>query len=88
MIIKQTVIDHITITRGGAMRVSLGLLVIENGQELSKQHHQMTLQAVANVADVVADVNLHLAEMGHDAVPASQIAHIEAIATVAGKQKF
>lgn len=78
---RKTVIDQIEITRGGAVQLRLGLLLIDGDKEVDCKWHRTVVPAGGSVAAQIAAVNEHLATMGYPEVGADVVkrvlAHIE-----------
>lgn len=60
MIEKKTVIDHIGVTRAGHIEIRFGLLLLEDGEEISRQWHRTVIEPGADIDNVIAMVNTHL----------------------------
>jgi len=83
MIIKQTVVDQIEITRTGDIQVRFGKLLVEGDNEISCQWHRTMIPPGGDVDAQLAVVNAHLIQMGEQPVDAAGIAKIKAHAQTA-----
>lgn len=83
MIEKKTIIDQIEITRNSTVQVRLGLLLIEDGQEIDCKWHRTAFPPGQDIAAQIAAVNAHLAQMGKELVSEADAAYITAMCTQA-----
>jgi hypothetical protein len=83
MIEKKTIIDQIEITRNGTVQIRLGLLILEDGQEIDSKWHRTALPPGHDVTAQIAAVNAHLALMGKPAVSETDAARITSVCTQA-----
>ena len=74
MIEKKTVIDQIEITRSGSIQIRLGLLLVEDGEELSCQWHRTVIEPDGDIDVQIAAVNVGLAAMR--AAPVSDVGRV------------
>ena len=63
MIEKRTVVDQIEITRRGHIQIRFGLLLVENGVEISCRWHRTVIEPGGSVEAMVAAVDAGLAAM-------------------------
>ena len=82
MIEKQTIIDQIEITRSGHVQIRFGLLLVEDGNEISCAWHRTAVEPGGDVDAQIAAVNAHLAQMGKMPCPASETARVKDITKV------
>lgn len=80
MIEKKTVVDQIEITRNGTIQVRFGLLLVENGIELSCAYHRTAVDPGGDISSQLAAVNAHLLAMGKAEIPADQSKRVTDIA--------
>lgn len=76
-IVRKTVVDQIEINRNGSISIRLGLLLIEDGEEVDCKYHRTVLEPGTAAADQFALVNDHLAAMGKPQVSADDIAKVD-----------
>lgn len=78
MIEKQTVLDQIEIRRDGTVQFRIGLLVVEDGQEVTEpKWHRSVVEPGGDVDAQVAAVNSHLKQMGQNELPADDLAKLK-----------
>lgn len=73
MIEKVTIVDQIEINSMGDVGVRLKLLIVEDGNVLASRYHRTVIGADVPVADQMAAVNAHLAQMGEAQVDAADL---------------
>ena len=81
MLERKTVIDQIEVKGAGFVQLRLGLVIMDNGVELSRRYHRTAFdpaQPEAHVDAQMASVNAHLVSMGELPVEAADIADIKA----------
>lgn len=83
---RRTVIDQIELTRSGLIQIRLGLLLVENGNELDCRFHRAVIPFDGDVETQMAAVNEHLDMMGVDRVSEPDIQRIEAIRQLCAAQ--
>lgn len=76
-IVRKTVVDQIEINRTGNVSIRLGLLIVEDGEEVDCKYHRTVLEPGTAAADQFALVNEHLANLGKPEVSAEDIAKVE-----------
>lgn len=57
MLEKKTIIDQIEVTRNGTIGIRLALQVLEDGEELSKTWHRVSIEPGMDVDDVLSLVD-------------------------------
>jgi hypothetical protein len=82
MIEKQTIIDQIEITRNKTIQIRLGLLLIEDGKEISCAWHRTSIEPGTSIDDQMAAVNAHLQQMGKSPVALEKLAEIKQVASI------
>lgn len=83
---KQTVIDQIEITRRGDVQLRLGLLLVEDGNEIDSKNHRTIIPFGQGVGEQIAAVNQHLVAMGYPPVSERDVRRV--VAHIATDQKF
>jgi hypothetical protein len=84
MIQKQTILDQIEITRNGTIQFRIGLLLVEDGQEITEpKWHRSAIEPGGDVDAQVAAVNANLKQMGQAELPADDLAKLKAHSEVA-----
>lgn len=82
MIEKQTIIDQIEVTRNKTIQVRLGLLLLEDGKEISCQWHRTVIEPGVAVEDQINIVNTHLQQMGKSPVAVEQLAELSKVTAI------
>ena len=77
MIEKKTVLDQIEITRDGRVQFRIGLLLVEDGQEISCTWHRSVVNPGDDVDAQVGAVNRHLKQMGKESLSADDLAKLK-----------
>lgn len=84
-ITKRTIIDQIEITRSGSVQVRFAKLLEEDGVPLAEPaYHRTAIQPGGDPLAQMADVNVHLEQMGLAPVAAADIAKIAAVHAMIG----
>ena len=77
MIKRKTVIDQIEITRGGAIQVRFGLLLVENGMEAGQSDwHRTIIEPGVDPDAQIGAVNQHLRAMGKPEIDHPQMIYV------------
>jgi len=82
MIEKKTVIDQIEITRSGHIQIRFGLLIVEDGVEISCQWHRTNVEPGGDIDAQIAAVSDHLVAMGKALPDQDRISELKAIAAI------
>lgn len=82
MIEKRTIVDQIEITRDKTIQIRFGLLLLEDGIELSCQWHRTAIEPGISVDTQIAAVNNHLQQMGKSTVPPTELDNLKQIVPV------
>lgn len=82
MIERKTVLDRVELSRDGSLAVRVGLLLMENGEELSSNWHRTTIPADVAVADHFVHINEHLTRKNFPTIGAGVINRISQIAAI------
>lgn len=82
MIERKTVLDKVEVYKGGDLGVRIGLLLVENGTELSANWHRTTIPADVVVADHFVIINQHLANRNWPVIGPVIISKISQIAAI------
>lgn len=77
MIIKQTLVDKIEITRTGSIQIRIALELVEDGNVLNTRLHRTAIEPGGDVDAQMAAVNEHLAQMGEVPVSVQDIDRIK-----------
>lgn len=64
MIEKRTIIDQIEIARSGHIQIRFGLLLVEDGTEISCQWHRTSIEPGGDVDATIAAVNADITTRG------------------------
>jgi hypothetical protein len=82
MLTKQTVVDQLELTRHNTLQVRIGLILLENGKEVSCAWHRTVIEPSTNIDAQMAAVNANLSQMGKDPVDAAGITRIKEVAAL------
>lgn len=85
MIEKKTILDQIEVTRGGTIQVRIALLMLEDGEEISRAWHRTSIPPGTDPAEQMAAVNVHLQQMNKEVV--EDISLLESIVALVHTQE-
>lgn len=79
---RKTILDKIELDRDGNIAIRAGLLLMENGVELSTNWHRTSIPANVAVADHFVHINSHLATKNWPVIGPGVINKISQIAAI------
>lgn len=82
MIERRTVLDRVELNRSGDIAIRVGLLLVEDEQELDSKWHRTTIPADVAVADHFVHINQHLVAKNFPVIGAAVINRISQIAAI------
>lgn len=80
---KRTLVDQIEVTRDGTLQIRLVCQVVDGATVLVSHYHRTVLEPGVALADQIAAVNAHLANMARAPVTPAEVARIAKIAAAA-----
>jgi len=81
-ITKKTVVDRMEILENGIIQVRFGLVLIEDGEEISRTYHRTSLPPGTNIDSQMIAVNNNLSDMKKETVSTTEIDKIKDHANV------